>query len=109
MTYPDYADLRDVNHVCSGLMAYRTTVLDVARGSETRRVQAALVSSNYFAVLGAGAGRGRTFLPEEARHALGPPVAVISHRLWQGFFAADPDLVGKTATRVDPMTVMRAE
>ena len=25
-------------------------------------------------------------------------MAVISHRLWQGFFAGDPDLVGKTVT-----------
>jgi len=98
MTYPDYADLRDLNHVFSGLMAYRTTVLDVGRGRETRRVQAALVSSDYFAVLGAGAVRGRTFLPEEERHVQGDPPAVISHVLWQGFFGADPVLVGKTVT-----------
>ncbi len=98
MTYPDYADLRDLNHVFSGLMAYRTTVLDVGRGSETRRVQAALVSSDYFAVLGASAVRGRIFLPEEERHAQGDPVAVISDRLWHGLFDANPDLVGKPVT-----------
>jgi hypothetical protein len=56
MTYPDFADLQDLNHVFLGLMAYRTTVLDAGRGSETRRVQAALVSSDYSAVLGAGRG-----------------------------------------------------
>lgn len=98
MTYPDYAELRDRNRGLSGLMAYRATVLDLGRGSETRRVQAALVSSNYFAVLGAGAGRGRTFLPEEERHVQGDPPAVISHQLWHGFFGADPDLVGKPVT-----------
>lgn len=98
ISYADYADLRDRNRVFSGLMAHRATVLDVGRGSEPRRVQAALVSSDYFAVLGARPVRGRTFLPEEERHALGHPVAVISHRLWQGFFGADPDLVGKTVT-----------
>jgi putative ABC transport system permease protein len=98
ISYPNYADLRDRNRVFSGLMAHRATVLDVGRGSEPRRVQAALVSSDYFAVLGARPVLGRTFLPEEERHALGHPVAVISHRLWQGFFGADPDLVGKTVT-----------
>jgi len=98
MTYPDFADLRDRNHVFSGLMAYRATVLDVGRGSETRRVQAALVSSNYFAVLGTGMVRGRAFLTEEERHAQGEPVAVISDRLWRGLFDANPDLVGKPVT-----------
>ena len=98
MTYPDFADLRDRNHVFSGLMAYRATVLDVGRGSETRRVQAALVSSNYFAVLGAGMARGRAFLPEEERHPQGEPVAVISDRLWRGLFDANPDPVGKPVT-----------
>ena len=98
ISYSDYADLRDRNRSFSGLMAYRATVLDVGGGSEPRRVQAALVSSGYFAVLGARLVRGRTFLPEEERDASGRPVAVISHRLWQGFFGADPDLPGKTAT-----------
>ena len=64
-TYPDYADLRDLGRALSGLMAYRSTVLDVGRGTETRRVEAALVSSDYFRVLGAGIARGRSFLPGE--------------------------------------------
>jgi putative ABC transport system permease protein len=98
MTYPDYADLWDVNHGFSGLMAYRTTVLDVGRGSETHRVQAALVSSDYFADLGAVTRRGRTYLSDEERHARGEPVAGISERLWHGLFGADPDLVGKPVT-----------
>jgi len=98
MTYPDFADLRDRNRVFSGLMAYRATVLDVGRANETRRVQAALVSSNYFAVLGAGMARGRAFLPEEERHAQGEPVAVISDRLWRGLFDANPALMGQPVT-----------
>lgn len=98
MTYPDFADLRDRNRVFSGLMAYCGTVLDVGRGNETRRVQAALVSSDYFALLGAGIVRGRAFLPEEERHPRGDPVAVISDRLWRALFDADPDMAGKPVT-----------
>ncbi len=98
LTYLDFADLRGRNRAFSGLMAYRTTVLDVGRGSETRRVQAALVSSDYFAVLGAQIARGRAFLPEEERHAQGDPAAVISDRLWRALFDANPDLVGKPVT-----------
>ena len=98
MTYLDFADLRDRNRAFSGLAAYRPTVLDVGRGSETRRVQAALVSSDYFAVLGAGITRGRAFLPAEERHTRAEPVAVISERLWRGLFGAAPDIVGTPAT-----------
>jgi predicted permease len=98
MTYPDFADLRDRTRAFSGLMAYRATVLDVGRGSETRRARSALVSANYFAVLGAGIARGRAFLREEERHAQGEPVAVISDRLWRGLFDANPNLVGTPAT-----------
>ena len=71
ITYPGLCGSAARNLVPPGLMAYRGHRVDVGRGSETRRVQAALASSNYFAVLGAGADR-RTLLPEEERHALGP-------------------------------------
>ncbi len=96
MTYLDFADLRARNQVFSGLMAYNATVLDMGQGNDTLRVQAALVSSNYFAVLGVRASPGRTFLPEEERPAGAHPVAAISHRLWQRAFQADIGLPGKT-------------
>ena len=98
LTYLDYADLRERNRTFSGLMAYRPTVLDLGQGSDTRRIQAALISSNYFAVLGAGATRGRTFIDEEERTPHAHPVAVVSYRLWQTVFAADSGIVGRIVT-----------
>jgi predicted permease len=98
MSYSDYADLRDRNRVFSGLMAFRSIVLDLGQGRETRRVQAALVSSNYFAVLGAGPVAGRAFLADEERHTQSLPAAVISNRLWRAHFGADPGLVGRAVT-----------
>jgi predicted permease len=95
LTYLDYADLRAWSRAFSGLAAWRSTVLDVGQGSDTRRIQAALVSSSYFAVIGAGVARGRGFLPDEERPAHAHPVAVISHRLWQTVFAADSGIVGR--------------
>ncbi len=95
LTYAEYAHLRGGVRALSGLMAYRETVMDLGAGGETRRVQAALVSSNYFAVLGAGMAHGRAFAADEERKVGGEPSAIISDRLWQGFFGADPDIVGK--------------
>jgi predicted permease len=53
------------------------------------------VSAGYFAVLGVQPVIGREFTPEEDR-AGGPPVAVISHRLWTRLFGSDPVAVGRT-------------
>jgi len=51
---------------------------------------AAVVSGNYFQVLGASLAQGRPFDSMEPA-----PVAVISHRLWQSQFGAGPGIVGK--------------
>jgi predicted permease len=53
-----------------------------------------IASGNYFQVLGVGASRGRTILPDDDR-ADAPPVAVISDRYWRTRFGSDPDAVGK--------------
>ncbi|MGJ5818215.1 ADOP family duplicated permease [Paludibaculum fermentans] len=53
------------------------------------------VGSGYFRVLGVPPVVGREFTTEEDRTG-GPPVAVISHALWQRVFALDPAVMGKT-------------
>jgi predicted permease len=52
------------------------------------------VGSGYFRVLGVPPVVGREFTTGEDR-AGGPPVAVISHALWQRVFASDPAVTGK--------------
>src|SRR5262249_10417002 len=62
-------------------------------------------TSSLFSLLGARAMLGRVLLPEDEMPGKAP-VAVISHRLWQRSFSADPQIVGKSIT-VDgnPFTV----
>ena len=57
-------------------------------------------------MLGIRPALGRTFLPEEDAPG-GSAVAVISHRLWQRRFGADPAVLGK-AIRVNgyPLTIV---
>ncbi len=66
------------------------------------RVHGALVSADFFEVLGVRPLMGRAFRPEEnqGEHR----VIVLSHALWRGRFAADPDIVGKQIT-LDEQTV----
>jgi predicted permease len=53
-----------------------------------------LVSGNYFAALGLTPVAGRFIEPADADAAA--PVAVVSHRFWQGRLGAAADVVGKT-------------
>jgi putative ABC transport system permease protein len=64
-------------------------------GSEKTR--ASFPSSSLFRALGIEPQLGRGFLPEEDRPR-GPQTALISHRLWQERFGADPHVLGRSLT-----------
>jgi len=97
-SYLDYLDFRDRNVVFSGLMAHQILPLNLGRGEKPERVRGAVVSGNYFDVLGVKALIGRTFLPEEDRTPNSHPVAVIGYGLWQRRFGSDPHVIGQTIT-----------
>ena len=85
------------------------TLLSVRRqGAEEagRPVRAQYVSGSYFSTLGVGAFSGRLFAADDDRPAA-PPVVVLSHRLWQGVYGADPSLLGSTfVVEGHPFTVI---
>ena len=58
-SYPDYADVRDRNDVFTGLAASRIVPCHLSAGDRNERVWGAVVSGNYFSVLGRRALRGR--------------------------------------------------
>src|SRR5688500_9512521 len=62
---------------------------------EPERVLAAGVSESLFRVLGVRPALGRGFLPAEDAPG-GDAVAIVSDRLWQRRFAADPAILGRT-------------
>jgi len=54
-----------------------------------------VVSTNYFAELGAAPALGRVFRPEEGEVAGADPVVVLSYPYWQTRFGSDPLILGK--------------
>jgi predicted permease len=66
-------------------------------GVETaaRPLRSEFVTGNYFSTLGVGAFGGRVFRADDDRPAA-PPVAVLSHHVWQGTYGADASVVGST-------------
>lgn len=94
-SYPDYFDLRD-SGTFGSLAAYALVGMTLDTGSGSEPIAGALVSGNYFDLLGVRMQAGRSFAPEEDRIQTPARVAVISHALWRRSFNADPSRVGGT-------------
>ncbi len=62
---------------------------------EPERADVVSITANFFPLLGVRPMLGRQLLPEE-EVVNGPHVVMLSHRLWERRYAADPTLVGKT-------------
>lgn len=94
-SYPVYREIAARGDLFEGVLAHTLTMVGVGGGAETRRAFGAIVSSNYFQVLGVPLARGRAFTPEEERPGSDVPVVVVSHLFWKraGF---DPALLGGT-------------
>lgn len=95
-SYPDYRDYRDNLHTLAGLAASQIEPLSIGSEDDARQVWGEMVTGNYFAVLGVKPALGRVFSPDEYGYKPnGFPIAVISWRLWQSYFNADPSIIGK--------------
>ncbi|MFN8573045.1 MAG: ABC transporter permease [Gemmatimonadaceae bacterium] len=67
----------------------------VRSGDQLSALRRALVSGNFFDVLGARAMLGRGLEPSD--DVIGAaPVVVLSHRAWRAAFGGDPNLVGRS-------------
>jgi predicted permease len=98
---PETRDWRSMNASLTDLSIYDEYSLNMRVGEDAIRVEAELVSSSYFPLLGATAALGRTFTAEEDTVPDTFPVAVISDALWRRSFAADPAILQRTITLND--------
>lgn len=90
---PEYMDLQQ-NNSLSHVAAIDTNSFNVTFGNAPKRVEAAVVTPNFFPLLGIQAQLGRTFLPEEGL-AGRSHVVVLSDGMWRRRFAADMSVIGK--------------
>jgi len=72
-------------------------LLVVEPGDTPQNRDVRFAAHDFFATLGIGAARGRTFAESDDRRGA-PPVAVLSDRYWRSVFNADPNVLGRTVT-----------
>jgi putative ABC transport system permease protein len=87
-TFDKYETLKRGLTTASGIAAHHDTGFAIGRVAIPVDVPGAIVSGNYFAVLGVRPAAGRFFAPEEDGAPWAAPAAVISARLWKRVFGA---------------------
>lgn len=95
MSGPDLRNLREGTHSFSdfaGIWASGTIALD--GDGDPEQLRGALVTTNFFEVLGVQPALGRTFRPEDAR-ADAPQAIVLGWELFERRFGGDPSIVGR--------------
>ena len=99
LSYLDYRDLRDGlrGGVFTDVLAYHDDWLAITDSGKPERHYGALVSANYFRLIGAPPALGRVFgEAEERAQPGGAPVVVISDGLWHGRYGGAANVVGRT-------------
>jgi len=94
VSYPNLADWRSQSKTFADMAFYMSGKSILAGNGESQFTPGALVSVNFFSVLGVNPVMGRSFSPDEQipGHA---NVSVISYRLWRTKFGGDPQIVGR--------------
>jgi putative ABC transport system permease protein len=99
MSYQDFEDIRDQSAHLESAAAIITDQSLLTGAGEPLVLDSLRVTPSFFETLGVQPVRGRSFLREEGEPGK-DNVVVLSHRLWQSHFGADPGIIGR-AVRID--------
>jgi predicted permease len=95
-SYPLYQDIQAKAEPLADVLCRREVSASLSIDSRTERVDAELVSGNYFTMLGVKPALGRVFNSQEDDQVYqGHPVVVLSYDYWVSRFAGDPSILGK--------------
>ena len=107
-SYPLYQDFQQKAQPFAEVICRRPVEASLTIDNQTERVDAEVVSGNYFTTLGVKPAAGRLFnSADDDRIYGGHPVVVLSHEYWASRFAGDPKVVGKKILVNNyPMTIV---
>ncbi len=87
-------DYRELAKTLTAVAFWANTSQNLTDAGEPARLTVGLISANTFDVLGARPLVGRSLTVDD-ESLTGPPVAILSHGLWQGRFNGDARAVGQ--------------
>ena len=107
-SYPIYRTTSRRRRRSREVICRRLASASVSIDNRTERLDAELVSGNYFTMLGVAPAAGRVFNSQEDDQVfMGHPVVVLSYDYWESRFARDPSVVGKKILVNNyPMTIV---
>ncbi|MDE3198263.1 MAG: ABC transporter permease, partial [Acidobacteriota bacterium] len=107
-SYPIYRDFQQKGAPLEEVLCRREMPASLTAGDSTERVDAEMVSGNFFSMLGVKAAVGRVFNSREDDQVYGGhPVVVLSYDYWVSRFNRDPHAVGmKILVNNYPMTIV---
>jgi predicted permease len=107
-SYPIYQDFQQKAKPFAEVLCRRLVSTSVTVDEHTERVDAEMVSGNYFSMLGVTAAVGRVFnSQEDDRVYQGHPVVVLSYDYWRSRFVEDARIIGKKILVNNyPMTIV---
>ena len=92
--YKEIVDYREQTHTLQDVVEHHTMNFLLIGTDTAERVETAVVSHNFFDVLGVKLLMGRTFVAADEAHGA-PAVLILSYKYWQAHQSGDPNIVGK--------------
>jgi putative ABC transport system permease protein len=107
-SYPIYQEYQKRAEPLSEVACRRLIDASLAVDNQTERVDAEMVSGNFFSMLGVAPAAGRVFNSQEDDQVYqGHPSVVLAYDYWVRRFARDPGVVGKKVLVNNyPMTIV---
>jgi len=96
-SYPRLEDWRAQSRTIEAFAGYNGALRVLTGGEDPEQVRSAMVTANFFQVMGARPALGSGFEPGDDDFGR-PHKAILSHRLWARRFGADPGVLGRTIT-----------
>ena len=107
-SYPIYQEYQKRAEPLAEVLCRRLAEISVSIDNQTERLDAEMVSGNFFSMLGVPPALGRLFSSQEDDQVYqGHPVVVLSYDYWARRFSRDPGVIGrKILVNNYPMTVV---
>jgi predicted permease len=97
VSYPNFRDWQRSARSFHQMTAFIGRGYDLTNPGTPEHVDGKEISSSFFTTLGIKLDGGRDFTLQEGGPG-GPPVAIISNRLWRNRFDGSPEALGKSVT-----------